>query len=87
MWRHAVRSEHLRLYFAAVHVGATPSEAAALRAALGTEGAAAAATALQEALEAGARERVEALVAATTRGAEYDENTAQQIVRAVSSWF
>lgn len=85
MWRVAVRSEQLRLYFAADAAAArnaNPELLAAtrtLRAALGTDGAAAAAAALLDAC-GGLRAQIEAAADACARSKRYNENTAQQII-------
>ena len=80
LWRHAVRTEHIRLYFAALDCGAPPAAAAALKAALGTDAAPTAAAELLSACNESMRCCIETAAAATARGAEYDENTAQQVV-------
>ena len=79
LWRHAVRTEHIRLYFAALDCGAPPAAAAALKAALGTDAAPTAAAELLSACNESMRCCIETAAAATARGAEYDENTAQQV--------
>ena len=88
MWRHAVKSEHVRLYFAAEsvllhdHQPQSSKPLSDLRGALGTAAAPAAAEnllATAENCKPGLRARVEALAAACMRTG-FDEMTAQQVV-------
>lgn len=92
MWRHSVKAEDLRLYFAGLRLSSEEGNSAlvtplaALRSCLmaptfSAEATAEAATAVLSASDAsGVRARVDSLAAACARTGAYDEQSAQQVI-------